>query len=259
MRGASGSARAALLTVEGRGAISVIRVWGPDALRVTDAVFRPAIGGPLSASPPGTPRFGRAGLGLGDEVVALVVPGKPPECEIQGHAGRAAVAAILQALEAAGAELRNPSAWVRATAGSLVAAEAHVDLARAPTARAAEILLEQAQGALDRAFEALAGELASDPEAAAVRVGRLIDLAAIGLHLADGWRVAIVGRPNVGKSRLLNALGGFDRAIVDPTPGTTCDVVALTTAFDGWPVELRDTAGLRATGDEVERAGIGAG
>ena len=70
----------------------------------------------------------------------------------------------------------------------------------------------------------------------------------VGLRLVSGWRVVLAGRPNVGKSRLLNALAGYERAIVDPTPGTTRDVVTVRTALDGWPVELADTAGLRDAG-----------
>ena len=66
----------------------------------------------------------------------------------------------------------------------------------------------------------------------------------------------IAGRPNVGKSRLFNALVGFARAIVDPTPGTTRDVVSFKTSFAGWPVELVDTAGLRETLDPIETIGI---
>jgi tRNA modification GTPase len=84
----------------------------------------------------------------------------------------------------------------------------------------------------------------------------LIQSASVGLKLVPGWRVALAGRPNVGKSRLLNALLGYDRAIVAPTPGTTRDVVATGTAFAGWPVELADTAGLRASDDPIESEGV---
>ncbi len=68
--------------------------------------------------------------------------------------------------------------------------------------------------------------------------------------------MVIAGRPNVGKSRLFNALVGFTRAIVDPTPGTTRDVVSVKAVFGGWPVELADTAGLRQSFDLVESIGI---
>ena len=85
---------------------------------------------------------------------------------------------------------------------------------------------------------------------------RLIARGQVGVRLTTGWRVVIAGRPNVGKSRLLNALAGYQRAIVDPTPGTTRDLVTALTAFDGWPVELVDTAGVRETDDAIERSGI---
>ena len=65
-----------------------------------------------------------------------------------------------------------------------------------------------------------------------------------------------VGAPNVGKSSLINALAGYERAIVSAMPGTTRDVVTVTTAIDGWPVQLSDTAGFRDTQDELESAGI---
>ncbi len=84
----------------------------------------------------------------------------------------------------------------------------------------------------------------------------LIDRARVGRRLVTGWTVALAGRPNVGKSRLLNALAGFERAIVDPTPGTTRDVVTQRTALGGWPVELADTAGLRESDDPIEAAGV---
>ena len=76
------------------------------------------------------------------------------------------------------------------------------------------------------------------------------------MHLVSPWRVVFAGPPNVGKSSLINALAGYQRAIVSPIPGTTRDVVTLTTAIDGWPVELADTAGLRSTDDELEAAGV---
>jgi tRNA modification GTPase len=72
----------------------------------------------------------------------------------------------------------------------------------------------------------------------------------------DGWSVVIAGRPNVGKSRLFNALVGFARAIVDPAAGTTRDVVSHRAVFGGWPVELADTAGVRESLDPVESIGI---
>ena len=88
------------------------------------------------------------------------------------------------------------------------------------------------------------------------RIDVLLAREALGRRLTGPWSVVLAGRANVGKSSLLNALAGYRRAIVHPAPGTTRDAVAIPTAIDGWPVELCDTAGLRATDEAVEQAGI---
>ncbi len=103
----------------------------------------------------------------------------------------------------------------------------------------------------------LAEAIDRQPGQALAEVEALIKRGSVGLRLLSGWRVVIAGRPNVGKSRLLNTLAGFPRAIVDPTPGTTRDAVAIRTSLGGWPVELVDTAGLRVTNDALENLGIG--
>jgi tRNA modification GTPase len=254
------------LTPDGRGAVAVVRVWGPGALAVADAAFRPARtqSPSLAATPAGQLRLGRIGSGLGDEVVAVVLApaggsvdsGAEVEVEIQCHGGAAAVGLVVDALVRQGAERRQPVAWVRHSARLAIEAEAQVDLARAPTLRAAEILLEQAHGALTAAIRRLIAALDDDRAAALDALDTLRQHAHVGLHLAAGWRVVLAGRPNVGKSRLLNALAGYGRAIVDPAPGTTRDVVTVQSAVDGWPVELADTAGLRDPADALEAAGI---
>ncbi len=234
----------------------MVRVWGPRAREVADSVFRPVRGARLARTEPGRPRVGRIGVGLGDEVVAVVVEGDPPEVEIHCHGGPAPVALVVEALVAAGAERLQPVAWIRHVARSRIAAEAEVDLARAPTVRSAEVLLDQSQGALEADARRLIALARDAPLAALYEVEALLRRAQVGLRLVSGWRVVLAGRPNVGKSRLLNVLAGFDRALVDPTPGTTRDVVAVRTAFDGWPVELADTAGLRTSEDAIEETGI---
>ncbi|WP_435011177.1 GTPase [Tundrisphaera lichenicola] len=242
-----------MLTAPGRGAIAVIRVWGEGALRVADSAFRPIRGKGLASSRPCRLRVGRIGSGLGDEVVAVVIEGHPPEVEVQCHGGPAAVALVVEALTVGGAKLRSDRAWARHSAGSSLRAEATLALAKAPTLRGAEILLDQAEGALD---EELRRVIESEPTEAIAILESLLDRARVGVRLVVGWRVVLAGRPNVGKSRLLNALAGYERAIVDPTPGTTRDVVTVPAAFGGWPVELADTAGLRESDDPIEARGV---
>jgi tRNA modification GTPase len=134
--------------------------------------------------------------------------------------------------------------------------DAMAALARAPSLRVADILLDQAGGAWDREMQGLRGDLATDPGRAKSRVEALMGRSVVGLRMLEGWRVVLTGRPNVGKSRLLNALAGYRRAVVSETPGTTRDVVTVRTALDGWPVDLLDTAGLRASSEAIEAEGI---
>jgi tRNA modification GTPase len=255
-RTVASATRVCVLTPEGRGAVAVVRVWGPNALEVVDTVFRPRRAISLARTAHGRLRLGRIGEGIGDEVVAVIVERNPPEVEIQCHGGPAPLAMVVDALEAAGAERRQPVAWVRHASRSAVAAEAEVDLARAPTVRSAEILLDQYHGALEQEIACLLPQLSSEPETALRGLDILLRRSDLGLRLISGWTIVLAGRPNVGKSRLLNTLAGYQRAIVDPTPGTTRDVVTIRTAVDGWPVEIADTAGLRESDDAIEAEGI---
>ncbi len=245
-----------ILTPQGRGAVAVVRVWGRGAVTVADAVFRPARGFGLARTKAGRLRLGRIGRGLGDEVVAVVIEEDPPVVEIHCHGGSAAVDLVAEALREAGAQLAEPAVWAELTGESSIRAAALLDLTRAPTMRTAEILLEQTQGALDCELARLLEEIRGPHHRALEHLDRLIARGQVGVRLTTGWRVVIAGRPNVGKSRLLNALAGYQRAIVDATPGTTRDLVTALTAFDGWPVELVDTAGVRETDDAIERSGI---
>lgn len=247
---------ATVLTAEGRGAITVVRIWGAMALAVADAAFRPFRGAALSATGPGRLRVGRLGQGLGDEVVVFVTTDDPPEVEFQCHGGSAAVDLVLDALRKAGATIVDRSNRVRARAVSHLEAEAAFDLSWAPTLRAAEILQDQADGALRREIDDVLESLIREPVRALSRLDTLVTRGDFGVRMISGWRVVLAGRPNVGKSCLLNAMAGYQRAIVDAAPGTTRDVVTVRTAIGGWAVELLDTAGLRESDDPIEQAGV---
>lgn len=261
------NARVAVLTSRSRGAVAVLGVWGPDALKGADAVFRPANQPGLARTRSGRPRLGRVGAGLGDEVVAIVLEPEEggatathPVVEFQCHGGTAAVELVLSALTAAGVSRTEPLDWIRDRAGSSLRAAAWSDLPRAPTIRAAEILLEQAEGAFDRELERIieslsADSAAADAETAGLLAG-LLDRGRFGVRLIRGWRIALAGAPNVGKSSLANALAGYRRSIIDAAPGTTRDVVTTSLSIGGWPVELADTAGIRIATEELERIGV---
>jgi tRNA modification GTPase len=145
----------------------------------------------------------------------------------------------------------------QAASNSRVLAEALQALVTATTERTSRILLDQYHGALDRALDALLIALErSDLAAAQQIIDELLRWQSLGQHLTRPWRVVLAGAPNVGKSSLINALVGYQRTVVDAVPGTTRDVVGVTTALDGWPVELSDTAGVRSTDDPLEAQGV---
>jgi tRNA modification GTPase len=193
----------------------------------------------------------------GEPVVLLVWA--DDRIEIACHGGQYAAARILDTLCRAGAELVPWTTWVRSDCSDAIEAEAIEALAGATTTRTAAILLDQHHGALRREIERLCdgirtGRLSRDD--VIMSCDRLLQGSKVGLHLTSPWAVAIVGRPNVGKSSLLNGLVGYYRAIVHAEPGTTRDVVSARVAFDGWPIELRDTAGMHQAADDLERAGV---
>jgi tRNA modification GTPase len=147
--------------------------------------------------------------------------------------------------------------WISESQANPIAAAALAALADAPTQRSAGILLDQYHGALGRAFDAIQQDIKEKNFVAArSRVESLMSCIPLGLHLTKPWRVVVAGPPNAGKSSLINAMVGFQRSIVHHEPGTTRDAVTATTAMDGWPVELCDTAGLHAGAEGIEKAGV---
>lgn len=236
-----------VLTPAGTGAIATVEVCGPRAWELARELFRPA-GKPLPEAPEAN-RFWFGTLGA-DEVVLAVASGghKPPgetRVEVHCHGGRRVVRWVVEQFLSLGCvEERTPRP----------ADEGFELLQRAPTLRTANIILDQLNGAFANEVRRILGLLEADPDEARAPLNRLAELGnTVGRHLIEPWKVAIAGPPNVGKSSLINALAGYQRAVVSEIAGTTRDAVSVRVAFDGWPFELIDTAGLReAEGLEAE-------
>jgi tRNA modification GTPase len=246
---------AAVLTPPGRGAIATVLVSGATATAAVAKLFSLASGDDFAAAPIGRILFGcwRAGEEL------VVCRRSEEEIEVHCHGGQAAVDAVLDSLADSGC---RTIAWTAAVRQQVdpIAAEAIESLARATTLRAATILLDQYHGALRQELGECARLLESSNEeswrTAERRLNILLQRSRLGRHLVEPFQVVIAGKPNVGKSSLINELVGYQRSIVSPQPGTTRDVVSSRTAFGGWPVELSDTAGLRPGTDPLETAGM---
>jgi len=238
------NAQISCLTPPGSGAIAVIALFGLEAWPIVRRHFR-SRSRPLPEVPTtGDAWLGSIGPGVGDEVL-LVMPHSSTSFEIHCHGGRQVVRMILDLFNGEGVEVKSSrdDYWSR--------------LAEAKTLRTASILLDQSRGVFGTAVRRIKDHFVEGRKTEAQSaIAELTCWLPLGKHLITPWKIAIAGRPNAGKSSLLNALAGFQRSIVAPIPGTTRDVVTLALAFDGWPMELADTAGLREGGDALEQAGI---
>ena len=274
-------------TAAGRGALAVVRVSGPGTARVLAAVC-PAVDGARGWTASLTELHDAAGQVL-DRGVVVVFPSPrsftgEDMVEATVHGSPYLVERLIEACVAAGARHAEPGEFTRRAVANgkldLVQAEAVRDLVEAETAWQLRNAREQLGGALSQRFRDLRGELvglaatvdaALEFEAQAVVVAEteireraesclrlLADLegtATAGARIRDGLGVVILGPPNAGKSTLFNYLCGRERAIVSPDPGTTRDVVEAELDVGGVRVVVRDTAGLRESGDAVEEEG----
>ena len=284
---------AALCTAPG-GALAIIRISGPGALRAASAVWRGRQ--PLSERTDRVMHLGKvcaqSESDCGEPCLAVYMKGPrsytgEDVVELQCHGGTFAPKRLLAAVFASGVRPAEPGEFTRRAflngRMDLTQAEAIADLIYAKSESAARLAERQMSGLIGArvrsAREKLLHVLAEiesrldfpeedldwlPPAAlnAAVEecmnlLERMIRTRGNGALLRDGVRVVIAGRPNSGKSSLLNALLGYDRAIVTPMPGTTRDTLEEYASFRGIPVHLTDTAGLReASDDPIEVMGI---
>ncbi len=251
----NGPPLAALLTPIGRGAIATIRVSLLGASRPVADVwpFRAANGRPLSSQSVGRIVFGHWGSEPSEEIVLCALD--DATLEIHCHGGDAASRRILRDLADAGCRVVASPEFLQQTESPL-RAEIMGELCRATTLPTAAILWEQANGLFESAVRSVIAAAPANLPAAAARIREWLAWEDFGLHLTRPWSVVLAGRPNVGKSSLINAILGYTRCVVFDQPGTTRDVVSAQTAIDGWPIEVSDTAGLRASVDPLESAGI---
>ena len=284
---AGGETIAAIATPPGRGGIGVVRVSGNLASRVATGVMG-SVPRPRHAT---LARFLAADGAVIDEGIALLFTAPhsytgEDVLELQGHGGPVVMGQLLRRCVELGARVAEPGEFTRRAFLNdrldLAQAESVADLIDASSVEAARSAARSLAGDFSGRVHALVDALTRlrnhveacidfpeeeiDPADRAMQREQLDALrnqldqlsveAKQGAVLRDGLTVVLIGRPNVGKSSLLNRLAGDDVAIVTPIAGTTRDHVRATVSLEGVPIHLVDTAGLRVAGDEIERIGI---
>ena len=284
----------AVITALGEGAVGIVRISGEQALAVGETLFKAASGKKLAEYKPNTMVYGHVydqDGSLVDEVLAVFMQGPrsytaEDVVEIQCHGGLQSLKKILQLTYAVGARPAEAGEFTKRAFLNgridLTQAEAVMDIIRSRSEASLKLAARQQQGQLAKELRGLRSALVDvvvnleavidypEEDIEDVTYGRvqesiascndaidsLLAHAHTGKILREGLRTAIVGKPNVGKSSLLNALLKEERAIVSQYAGTTRDVIEEQLLLDGVPLVLADTAGIRSTEDFVEKIGV---